>query len=89
MAKHKRYTDQQIIAVLKEAAAGAKTGELCRKHGISPNTFYHWRQKFSGMAIPDIKRLRTLEDENLRLKKKVAEQVLDIDTLKDLLSKNF
>ena len=89
MAKRKRYTDEQIISILKEAAAGAKTGDLCRKHGISPNTFYVWRQKFSGMTVPDIKRLRALEEENRKLKMKVADLTLDIDTVKDLLSKNF
>lgn len=89
MANQKRYTDEQIVAILKEGAAGTKTTDLCRKYGISPNTFYLWRQKFSGMTVPDIKKLRALEDENARLKKKVAEQVLDIDTLKELLSKNF
>ena len=87
--KYKRYTDEQIIAILKEASAGAKTGDLCRKHGISPNTFYAWRSKFSGMQVPDVKKLKLLEEQNLKLKKKVAEQILDIDTLKDLLSKNF
>lgn len=89
MARRKRYTEDQIVAILKQAAAGMKTEELCRKYGVSPNTFYNWRQKYSGMTVPDIKRLKALEDENLRLKKKVAELTLDIDTVKDLLSKNF
>jgi len=89
MAKRKRYTEDQIVSILKQATAGMKTEELCRKYGVSPNTFYKWRQKYSGMGVPDIKRLKGLEEENLKLKKKVAEQMLDIDTLKDLLSKNF
>ena len=89
MAKHKRFTDERILSILKEAAAGATTGELCRKHGVSPATFYAWRAKFSGMAVPDIKRLKALEAENSKLKKKLAETILDIDTLKELLSKNF
>jgi len=85
----KRYTEEQIVGILKEGAAGAKTDELCRKHGISPNTFYAWRTKFAGMTIPDIKKMRTLEEENRRLKMKVAELTLDIDTVKELLRKNF
>jgi putative transposase len=85
----KRYTEEQIVGILKEGAAGARTEELCRKHGISPNTFYAWRTKFVGMTIPDIKKMRTLEDENRRLKMKVAELTLDIDTVKELLRKNF
>lgn len=85
----KRYTDEQVVEILKAAAAGMKTEEVCRKYGVSSNTFYVWRQKFAGMTVPDIKRLKALEDENLRLKKKVAELTLDIDTVKDLLSKNF
>ena len=89
MARRRKYTDEQIVAILKEAAAGAKTDELCRKYGVHPNTLYAWRDKFAGMTVPDIKKLRTLEDENLRLKKKVAELTLDIDTVKELLRKNF
>jgi putative transposase len=85
----KRYTEEQIVAILKEAAAGAKTDDLCRKYGISRNTYYAWRTKFSGMEVPDIKRLRALEEENLKLKKKVAELTLDIDNVKELLTKNF
>lgn len=85
----KRYTEEQIVAILKEGAAGAKTQDLCRKYGVSEGTFYQWRQKFSGMEVPDIKRLRALEEENLKLKKKVAELTLDIDTVKELLRKNF
>lgn len=85
----KRYTEEQIVEILKEGAAGAKTEDLCRKYGVSHNTFYAWRNKFAGMTVPDIKRLRSLEDENLRLKKKVAELTLDIDTVKELLRKNF
>ena len=89
MAKQKRFTDERILSILKEGSAGAKTGELCRKHEISTATFYTWRSKFSGMVVPDIKRLKALESENSKLKKKLAETILDIDTLKDLLSKNF
>ncbi len=85
----KRYTEEQIVNILKEAAAGAKTEEICRKYGVSPNTFYAWRTKFAGMEVPDIKKMRTLEDENRKLKHMVAEQALEIRAIKELLSKNF
>lgn len=85
----KRYTEEQVVGILKEAAAGAKTDELCRKYGVSQNTFYAWRTKFSGMEVPDIKKLRGLEDENRKLKHIVAEQTLEIRAIKELLSKNF
>jgi len=85
----KRYTEEQIVTILKESVAGGKTEELCRKYGISPNTFYAWRNKYAGMTVPDIKKMRTLEEENRRLKMKVAELTLDIDTVKELLRKNF
>ena len=84
-----RYTEEQIIGILKEAEAGAKTSDLCRKYGVSVPSFYKWKAKFSGMTVSDAKRLRTLEDENRRLKQIVAEQTLDNRILKDLLSKNF
>jgi len=85
----KRYTEEQIVAILGEATAGAKTVDLCRKYGVSENTFYAWRSKFAGMTVPDIKKMRTIEEENRRLKMKVAELTLDIDTVKELLRKNF
>lgn len=85
----KRYTEEQIVSILKEASAGAKTDELCRKYGISPNTFYLWRTKFAGMTVPDIKKLRALEEENRKLKHMVADQALEIRAIKELLSKNF
>lgn len=85
----KRYTEEQVVAILKEGAAGAKTDDLCRRYGVSPNTFYAWRTKFAGMTVPDIKKMRALEEENLKLKKKVAELTLDIDNVKELLTKNF
>lgn len=85
----KRYTEEQVVAILRESSAGAKTDELCRKYGVSTGTFYQWRQKFAGMTVPDIKRLRALEDENLKLKKKVAELVLENDAAKVLLTKNW
>lgn len=85
----KRYTEEQIVAILKESQAGAKTDELCRKYGVSTGTFYQWRQKYAGMTVPDIRRLKALEDENLKLKKKVAELLLENDAAKVLLSKNW
>lgn len=85
----KRYTEEQIIAVLKEAEAGAKTSELCRKHGVSEATFYKWKAKYAGLTVSELKRLRSLEDENRRLKQIVAQQALDNWALKELLAKNF
>jgi putative transposase len=85
----KRYTEEQIIAVLKEAAAGAKLGDLCRKYGVSDATYYNWKTKYAGLTVSELKRLKTLEEENRRLKQIVAEQALDNRALKELLSKNF
>ena len=85
----KRYTEEQIIAVLKEAEAGAKTGELCRRHGMSEGTFYQWKAKYAGLTLNELKRLRPLEDENRRLKQIVAQQALDNWSRKELLAKNF
>jgi putative transposase len=85
----KKYTEEQIIAVLKESEAGAKTGELCRKYGMSDATFYNWKAKYAGLTVSELKRLRSLEDENRRLKQIVAQQALDNWALKELLSKNF
>jgi putative transposase len=84
-----RFSEEQIIAILKEAEAGVSPGELCRRHGISDATFYNWRKKYGGLDVSDAKRLKTLEDENSRLKKLLAEQVMDNATLKELLAKNF
>lgn len=85
----KRFTEEQIIRVLKEAEAGAKTADLCRKHGISDATFYNWKAKFGGMEVSDAKKLRALESENAKLKKLVADLSLDKVALQDLLSKNW
>lgn len=85
----KRHTEEQIIGVLKESEAGFKTDELCRKHGISSATLYKWKSKFGGMEVSDAKRLRTLEDENRRLKHIVADLTLDNQALKAINSKNF
>jgi putative transposase len=84
-----RFSEQQIIAVLKEHEAGMSTAEVCRRHGISQPTFYSWKSKFGGLDVSDAKRLKTLEDENRKLKRLLAEQVMDNATLKEMLAKNF
>ena len=83
-----RFSEQQIIAILKQSEAGAKTGDLCRQHGISAATFYAWRSKYGGMDVSEAKRLKQLEEENAKLKRIVADQALDITMLKDVLGKN-
>ena len=87
--KRTRFTEEQIIAVLREAESGAAVKELCRRAGISAVTFYRWKSKFEGMDISEMRRLRLLEDENVRLKKIVAQQALDIDALKAVMSKKW
>jgi putative transposase len=87
--KARQYTEEQIIAVLKEGESGAKVSDLCRKYGMSDATYYNWKAKYSGITVSDLKRLKSLEAENRRLKQIVGEQALDIRALKDLLSKNF
>jgi len=87
--KRSRFTEEQIIGVLKEHEAGMKTADLCRKHGISDATFYNWKAKYGGLQVSEAKRLRTLEDENRKLKKLLAESMLDNAALKELLSKKW
>jgi len=87
--KKSRFNEEQIIGVLKEADAGAKVGELCRRHGISGATYYKWKSKYGGMDASEAVKLRALEDENRRLKKLLAETLLDNAGLKDLIGKNF
>jgi putative transposase len=87
--KRSRFTEEQIIGVLKEHQAGLGAAELCRKHGISDATFYNWRSKFGGMEVSEAKRLKQLEDENAKLKKLLAESVMDVSTLREMLGKNF
>ena len=87
--KAKRYTEEQIIGVLREAEAGAKTKDLCRKYGISEPTFYNWKAKYGGMTVSDVRRLKELESENLRLKKLLAESELDKAALKELLGRKW
>jgi putative transposase len=87
--KKKRFTEEQIIAVLKESEAGASTKELCRKHGISEPTFYNWKAKYAGMTVSEARRLKELESENTKLKKLLAEAELDKAALKDLLGRKW
>lgn len=84
-----KYTEEQIVGILKEVEAGITVSEICRKYGISDATYYNWKAKYSGMAASDIKRLRQLEDENRRLKHLVADLTLDNQALKAVISKNF
>jgi putative transposase len=84
-----RFTDEQIIGILKEHHAGVSAVDLCRKYGISDATFYKWRAKYGGMDVSDAKKLKALEDENSKLKRLLAESVMDNATLKEMLTKNF
>jgi putative transposase len=86
--KGSRFSEEQIIGVLREHEAGAKTEEVCRRHGISNATFYKWKAKYGGLDVSEARRLKSLEDENRRLKKLLAESMLDNAALKDLLGKN-
>jgi len=87
--KRSRFTEEQIIAILREQEAGAKTADFCRKHGLSEATFYKWKSKFGGLEVSEAKRLRALESENARLKKLLAEAMLDNAMLKDIASKKW
>lgn len=84
-----RFTESQIIAIVKEHEAGARVEDLCRRHGISGTTLYKWKARFGGLDASEAKKLKALEDENRRLKKLLAEQMLDNAALKDLVGKNF
>lgn len=84
-----RFTEEQIIKILEEGRAGMKVPDLCRKYGISDATYYTWKAKYSGMTVSEAKRLRTLEAENSKLKRLVAEQQLDLLVLKDIVSKKW
>lgn len=87
--KRSRHTEEQILAILQEQEAGAKTADVCRKHGISSATFYNWKAKYGGLSVSEAKRLRALEDENRRLKKLLAEAELDKAMLKEIASKKW
>jgi putative transposase len=84
-----RFTEEQILGVLKEAEAGRKIAELCRAHGISDQTYHRWKQKYGGMGLSDARRLKQLEDENRRLKRLVADLTLDNQALKDVVSRKW
>jgi putative transposase len=87
--KGKRYPEEQIIGILREVESGVSIAEVCRKHGVSEWSVYRWRSKYRGMDVSEAKRLRALEDENARLKRIVAQQAIDIDALKQVLSKKW
>jgi putative transposase len=84
-----RFKEEQIVALLKEAEAGVEVRELCRKHGVSEMTFYRWRRKYGGLEVGDAKKLKSLEEENRKLKKLLAESMLEISAIKDVLTKKW
>ncbi len=87
--KKKRYSEEQIIGAIKQHESGVKVDDICRQLGISQGTFYNWRSKFGGMEVSDAKRLKELESENAKLKKLLAEKLLETEALKDVLSKKW
>jgi putative transposase len=87
--KRSRFNEEQVIAILREHEAGHKTADLCRKHGISSTTFYAWKAKYGGLDVSQARRLKVLEDENAKLKKLLAEAMLDNAVLKEVTSKNW
>jgi putative transposase len=88
--KRKGFSNEQIIGILKEAEREDKTvAQVCREHGVSENSYYRWRRKFGGLSVPELRRLRELERENARLKRMMAERDLEIDAMKEVLSKNW
>jgi putative transposase len=87
--KRSRFSDEPIVGMLKEHAAGMATADLCRKHGISDATFYKWRSRYGGLEVAEARRLKVLQEENAKLKKLLAESVVDVATLRAMLGKNF
>ena len=87
--KKSRFTEEQIIAILKEQEQGLKVAEICRKHGLSDQTFHNWKKKYGGLTVDELRRMKELEQENSRLKRAVAELTLDVQILKDINSKKW
>ena len=87
--RRSRFSDEQIIGTLKEHQAGLSASELCRKYGVSDATFYKWRSKYGGMEVSEARRLKALEEENAKLKRLLADAMLDVSTLREMLGKNF
>ena len=87
--KRSRFGEEQIIAILKQQESGVATADVCREHGISSTTFYKWKAKFGGLEVSDVRKLKALEDENAKLKKLLAEQMLDNAMLKDVASRKW
>ena len=87
--KRRRFSEEKIIGALKEAEVGAKVDDICRRHGVSSATFYAWRKRYGGMEVSEARRLRELEAENAKLKRIVADQMLDMSAMKELLAKNW
>lgn len=87
--KRSRFTEEQVIAILREQEGGTSTAEVCRRHGISSATFYAWKAKYGGLDVSDARRLKALEDENAKLKRLLADAMLDQAALKDLLAKKW
>jgi putative transposase len=87
--KKSRFTEEQIIAILKEQDQGLKVAEICRKHGLSDQTFHNWKKKYGGLTVDELRRMKELEQENSRLKRAVAELTLDVQILKDINSKKW
>lgn len=85
----KRFSEEQIATILKEAEGGATVLDVCRKHNVTPNTFYLWRKKYAGMEVTEVREMKRLVEENNRLKRLLADRDLEVDALKDVLSKNF
>ena len=87
--RRSRFSEEQVIGILKEHQAGLAVAELCRKYGISDATFYKWRSKYGGLEVSEAQRLRSLETENAKLKRLLADAMLDVSTLKEMVGKNF